>query len=131
MGRAIRRLRAAGSRGRGVGIAGIVLSTHLMRIIFGLALLVTVNLYAAVIMPAVIGAYVADPHFGSMFRLGEIAESIRRLGANFVAVWIVHLAVLGLTFVTIWFIVMIIFTTAYAAAAFGHVYGQAARIGTR
>jgi hypothetical protein len=102
-----------------------------VQLVFGLTMLVTVNLYAAVVMPSVIGAYAADPHFGSMFRLGEIAGSIRRIGANFVAVWIVHLAVLALTFVTIWMIVMIIFTTAYAAMTFGHVYGQAARIATR
>jgi len=44
-------------------------------------------------------------------------------------VWIVHLVVLVLTFVTIWLIVAIIFTTAYAAMAFGHVYGQAVRLG--
>jgi hypothetical protein len=42
------------------------------------------------------------------FKFGEIAGSIRRIGTNFVAVWIVHLAVLALTFVTFWMILMIV-----------------------
>ena len=102
-----------------------------VQLVFGLAMLVTVNLYAAVVVPSVIGRYAASARFGSMFEFGEIVGSIRRIGKNFVAVWIVHLVILGLTFVTIWAIVMIVFTTAYAAMVFGHAYGQAARIGLR
>ena len=101
-----------------------------VQLLFGVIMLATVNLYAAVVVPSVIGRYAATARFGSMFDLGEIVRSIRRIGTNFVAVWIVHLAILALTFVMIWVIVGIVFTTAYAAMAFGHVYGQAARIGT-
>jgi hypothetical protein len=105
-------------------------SSIAVQLVLGLTMLVTVNLYAAVVMPSVIGRYMATTRFGSMFELDAIVRSIRRIGNNFVAVWIVHLAVLALTFVSIWAIVAIVFTTAYAAMAFGHVYGQAARLGT-
>ena len=116
-----------------VGAAVVLGGTQsvVVQLVVGLAMLVTVNLYAAVVIPSVIGAYLADPRFASMFRLREIIGSIHRIGTNFVAVWVVHLAVLALTFVTIWMILTIVFTIAYAAMAFGHVYGQAARIGSR
>ncbi len=102
-----------------------------VQLALGIVMLVTANLYAALVVPSVIGLYAATGRFGSMFRFGEIFRSIRRIGTGFVAVWIVHLVVLALTFVSIWAIVAIMFTTAYAAMVFGHVYGQAMRIGIR
>jgi hypothetical protein len=101
-----------------------------VQLLFGLLMLVTVNLYAALVVPSVIGRYAASGRFGSMFRFGEIFRSVRRIGTGFLAVWIGHLAILALTFVSIWAIVAIMFTTAYAAMVFGHLYGQAARLGT-
>jgi hypothetical protein len=100
-----------------------------VQLVFGLVMLIAANLYAAVLVPSMIGRYAASPRFRSMFQFGPILASIRRIGRGWVAVWIVHLAVLALTFITIWFIVGIVVTTAYAAMAFGHVYGQAAGVG--
>jgi hypothetical protein len=96
---------------------------------FGVAMMLLANLYAALIVPSVIGRYAASSRFAAMFELGEIFASVRRIGGGVLAVWIVHLVVLALTFITIWAVVAIILTTAYAAMAFGHAYGQAARIG--
>lgn len=100
-----------------------------VQLVFGIAMMVLANLYAAVVLPSVLGRFVATTRFGSMFEFGQIFESIRRVGVRFLAVWIVHLVVLVLTFATIWMIVAIIFTSAYAAMALGHVYGQAVRLG--
>ena len=99
------------------------------QIVFGIVMMVAANLYAAVIVPSVVVRYAAERRFGSMFELGEIFGSVRRIGTGFVPVWIVHLAILALTWVTIWTIVAIVFTIAYAAMVCGHVYGQAARVG--
>ena len=96
---------------------------------FGIGMMVLANLYAAVLLPSVVGRYAASPRFGAMFEFGPIFGSVRRVGIGFVAVLIVHLVVLALTFVTISAIIAIIFTTSYAVMAFGHAYGQAARIG--
>jgi hypothetical protein len=100
-----------------------------VQLVFGLGSLLLANLYAAVLLPSVVGRYAASPRFGAMFEFGAIFGSVRRIGIGFVAVLIVHLVVLALTFVTIWAIVAIILTTSYAVMAFGHAYGQAARIG--
>lgn len=99
-----------------------------VQLVSGLLLLAATNLYAAIVVPSVIGRYAATGRFGSMFEVGRIIASIRRIGWGCLAVWLVHLAILGLTFATIWAIVAIMFTTAYAAMVFGHVYGQAMRI---
>ena len=96
---------------------------------FGLSMMVIVNLYAAVIFPSVIGRYAATTRFGSMFEFGSIFASIRRIGVGFVTVWIAQIVVLLLTAVTIWTFVGMFLTIAYAAMVFGHIYGQAARIG--
>ena len=100
------------------------------QLVFGIVVtLVGTNLYAAVLLPSVIGRYAARPRFGSMFELGEIFGSVRRIGTGFGAVFVVHVAVLAITFVTIWTIVLVIFATSYAVMVFGHAYGQATRIG--
>ncbi len=114
--------------GLAVGALGAAESIA-VQLIFGIAMMVLANLYAAVVLPSVIGRYAAIPRFGSMFEFGQIFASIRRIGVGFVAVWIVQLVILVLTFISIWAIVAIIFTIAYAAMVFGHVYGQAARLG--
>lgn len=115
--------------GSGLALDALGAESIAAQLIFGVAMMVLANLYAAAVLPSVIGRYAAKPRFGSMFEFGEILGSMRRIGGGFVAVWVVQLVVLALTFVTIWAIVAIIFTTAYAAMVFGHVYGQAARIG--
>ncbi len=111
--------------------AGLALGTGhsiAVQLVFGLLMLAAANLYAAIVVPSVIGRYAATGRVGSMFELGEIVGSIRRIGTGFLAIWLVHLFILALTFATIWAIVMIMFTTAYAVMVFGHVYGQAMRI---
>ena len=112
-----------------LGAALLIGGSHglAIQVVFGIAMLVAVNAYAAAILPSVLGCYAEHRRFRSMFELRRIAASIRSIGRRFVAVWAVHLAVLGLTFVTIWTIVAIIFTTAYAAMVLGHAYGQALR----
>ena len=96
---------------------------------FGVSMMVLANLYAAVVFPSVIGRYAATASFSSMFQFDSIFGSIQRVGAGFVAVWIVQLFVLLLTSVLIWTFVGMFLTIAYAAMVFGHSYGQAARIG--
>ena len=112
----------------GTGLA-LAPATIAGQLVFGVSMMVIVNLYTAVIFPSVIGRYAVTASFGSMFDFGSIFGSIRRVGSGFVAVWIVQIIVLLLTFVTIWTFVGMFLTIAYAAMAFGHIYGQAARIG--
>lgn len=89
-------------------------------------LIVLYALFLAVVLPAAYGNFVAQNRLGAAFKLGEVIGLVRaNPGAYLLTLLGVMLTGLIASFGTVACVIGIIFTSAYAFAVQGHLYGQA------